>query len=78
MITFTTLYLQAFVLAFLVIKLIKFTKQIKEKHDKCGVCGYSKEYLESVGKKYQNHITYEHNVWNYIDFFIYIRRKAHK
>eukprot|EP01135_Chromosphaera_perkinsii_P010510 Nk52_evm20s2152 gene=Nk52_evmTU20s2152 len=42
---------------------------------KCFICGLSKERLDIVPHGYENHIESEHNMWNYMFFFLHLLKK---
>jgi len=55
------------------------TKQKKAKYsigDMCVICGRSKSWFEKKGMSFWQHKSMEHNIWSYIYFFIYMRRKG--
>ena len=52
------IYTEAVFLAMFILQLLSDFKTSKEKHKKCDICGYSKQYIESTGKNYKHHIEY--------------------
>ena len=54
---------------------IRELSQIKEEdiNQKCFICGQSKEDFEKNKIDFNKHITNEHNLWNYIMFFVNLK-----
>ena len=54
---------------------IRELSQIKEEdiNQKCFICGQSKEDFEKNKIDFNNHISNEHNLWNYIMFFVNLK-----
>ena len=53
----------------------KMTQEEDDKKEKCMICGKRTEYFEKFKQDFQNHIRYEHHVWEYLFFIIYISKK---
>ena len=46
--------------------------------DKCFMCGIEEYRFARQGISFQKHIKKEHNIWNYVNFLVYMRGKTLK
>lgn len=44
----------------------------------CFMCGIEKYNFEKVGIDFEKHVSSEHNIWDYVNFFIFMRQKTEK
>lgn len=43
--------------------------------NKCFICDIERDDFEKEAVSFDNHIKYEHNLWNYVYFIIYLKSK---
>jgi len=43
--------------------------------NKCFICGIDRDTFDRHGKGFEHHSTHDHNMWNYLYFRIYLKRK---
>lgn len=43
--------------------------------NKCFICNIHRDDFEKYNVSFDNHIKYEHNLWNYVYFIIYLNAK---
>jgi hypothetical protein len=55
------------------------TDMVYDMHNKCTICGLKKEDIEKIydiyKKNYNTHTKYDHNIFNYIYYIIYLNIK---
>jgi len=44
-----------------------------DKKNVCYLCGLKRDYLQKNGKRFDIHCAKEHNIWNYLYFFFYLK-----
>jgi hypothetical protein len=44
-------------------------------HNKCFICGIERDTFERQAEGFENHIKKDHNVWHYLYFTMYLKRK---
>jgi inositol 1,4,5-triphosphate receptor type 1 len=44
----------------------------REKRTRCLICGLTSDEFERVGNSFKDHVRVEHNVWNYLYYFMYL------
>lgn len=43
--------------------------------NKCYICDISREVFEKDAKSFENHVRYEHNLWNYLYYIVFLKSK---
>ena len=51
-------------------------KREEDEKNTCFVCGYSRKDFEKEEKSFDFHIQHEHNIWRYIYFIAYLKKKT--
>lgn len=41
----------------------------------CFICNIDRAVFEKEAKSFENHVKYEHNLWNYLYFIVYLKAK---
>ena len=47
----------------------------REKRIRCLICGLSSDEFERVGNSFKDHVRNDHNVWNYLYYFMYLHTR---
>ena len=55
--------------------LIDFLFIDEDRKNKCFICGIDRDTFEKNVVQFDNHVKYDHNLWNYVYFLIYLRNK---
>ncbi len=61
---------------FCLIELRSQNKSVEEDiHNKCFMCGIERDTFERRANGFENHVKLDHNMWHYLYFNMYLRRK---
>lgn len=50
----------------------------EDSQKKCFVCNIDKFTFEKAGIDFEKHYNTEHNIWNYVNFLVYMKEKTEK
>jgi len=50
----------------------------EDTHNYCYICQLNKYEYEKSGEKFATHLQKEHNMWNYVNYIIYMKNKTEK
>ena len=53
----------------------KMTQEENDIKEKCMICAKRTEYFDKFKLNFEHHIKYEHHVWDYLFYIIYISKK---
>ena len=53
----------------------KMAQEEDDKKETCMICGKRSDYFDKLKQDFEKHLNYEHHVWDYLFYIVYISKK---